>query len=90
MLYWLAKLLISISPKSKEELLNIKNDWGKQAVFSEVKKSNFKDFDYGLFINLNHTSMLFGQSNFSLKSGMLIYQPAKCISIKCLEVNYQK
>lgn len=57
MIYSLAKYLNELSPKSKEELLNIKNDWGKQDVFSEVQKSNYKEFDCGLFINVNHTSV---------------------------------
>jgi len=57
LIFWEAKLLNQISPKSKEELLSIKNDWGKQKVFSTIKKSNFMKFDEGLFINVNHTSI---------------------------------
>ncbi len=53
----LAEFLNKYNPKTKESLLTIKNDWGKQAVFSTQQKSNFKEFDYGLFINVNHTSV---------------------------------
>lgn len=53
----LAKFLNKYNPKTKDELLMIRNDWGKQAVFSMEQKSNYKEFEYGLFINVNHTSV---------------------------------
>ena len=56
MLIKLAWFLQNNNPKSYDELLAIRNDWGKQAVFSIEKKSNFEDFAYGLYINVNHTS----------------------------------
>ena len=57
MLYEIACLLNKIDPKSRDELLMIKADWGKQSVFSVENKTNFKIFQHGLYINLNHTSI---------------------------------
>jgi hypothetical protein len=57
LLYELAKHLNDLSPKSKEELLSIRNDWGKQKVFSDKCLKNFKPFNYGVYINLNNTSI---------------------------------
>lgn len=57
MLYEIACLLNEIDPKSRNELLMIKCDWGTQAVFSEQNKSNFKKFKHELYINLNHTAI---------------------------------
>lgn len=57
MILKLASFLNKYNPKSREELLQIRNDWGKQSVFDEEPKSNYKEFDYGLFINVNHNSV---------------------------------
>lgn len=57
MLYEIACLLNKLDPKSRDELLMIKCDWGKQSVFSEQNKTNFKKFEYDLYMNLNHTAV---------------------------------
>lgn len=51
-----AEELDRISPKSKEELLAMKNSWGKQEVFSLQKKSNYQPFR-DFYINTNHTAI---------------------------------
>lgn len=48
--------LDSKMPKSKQELLNIKCDWGKQCVFGEDRKSNFTPYK-DIYINTNHTAI---------------------------------
>lgn len=48
--------LDEINPKPVQELLAIKNSWGKQSVFSEVKKTNYVPFK-GIYINANHTAV---------------------------------
>ena len=53
------KILIYLdekSPKSQDELLSLKNDWGKQAVFSNTKLKNYVSFK-DIYINLNHTAL---------------------------------
>lgn len=45
-----------INPKTTDELLAIKNSWGKQAVFSQDKKANHVPFK-GIYINANHTAV---------------------------------
>ena len=57
LIYQLAVHLNKLNPKSKDQLLLIKQDWGEQKVFSENLLSNYREFDYGLFINVNHTSI---------------------------------
>lgn len=52
----LCVFLDDLFPKSIEELLSIKNSWGKQDVFSSVKKTNYTKFKT-IFINTNHTSV---------------------------------
>ncbi len=57
LIYKLAIYLNTLNPKDKEQLLLIKQDWGEQKVFSETGLSNYREFDYGLFINVNNTSV---------------------------------
>lgn len=57
LVFELAKFLNMLSPKPAKELLSIAQDWGEQKVFSERGLSNFREFDYGLYINVNHTSV---------------------------------
>lgn len=57
LIFKLAIFLNRLNPKSKEELLLIQQDWGEQKVFSEKRLSNYREFDYNLFINVNHTSV---------------------------------
>lgn len=57
LIYKLAIYLNTLNPKDKEQLLLIEQDWGKQKVFSETGLSNYREFDYGLYINANHTSV---------------------------------
>lgn len=45
-----------INPKTIDELLAIKNTWGKQAVFSQTAKANHIPFK-GIYINANHTAV---------------------------------
>ena len=48
------------NPKSKEELLAFKSNWFDKPVFSETKyTTNMGEFEYGLFLNLNHSSTHF-------------------------------
>jgi len=56
MIVKLCEYLDDVSPKPIEELLNISNFWGKQAVFSLVKKTNYTPFK-GIYINTNHTAV---------------------------------
>lgn len=56
MLVEIINKLDEINPKSEEELLSIKCDWGKQSVFSKEKKQNFVPFK-NIFINCNHTAI---------------------------------
>lgn len=56
MILKVAEELDRLNPKTEDELLSIKNSWGKQDVFSTKKKSNYQMFK-GLFINVNHTAV---------------------------------
>lgn len=47
--------LDKLSPKTKEQLLDIKYDFSKTKPFSETKGTNFKSFK-DVFLNLNHTA----------------------------------
>lgn len=51
-----AEELDRVNPKTEDELLAMRNSWGKQDVFSLKKKSNYQPFK-GLFINTNHTAI---------------------------------
>lgn len=53
----LVKFLNALIPKTKEELLAIKNDWGKQEVFSADIKANYKKLNDEIYINCNHTAV---------------------------------
>lgn len=57
LIYKEALYLNFLSFKSDEELLNIKNFWGKQDVFSLNQKSNYRKFNDSIYINLNHTGI---------------------------------
>lgn len=56
MIFKVAEELDRVNPKSEDELLSMRNSWGKQEVFGLNKKSNFLPFK-GLFINVNHTAV---------------------------------
>ncbi len=49
------KILDSLNPKTKEELLSYELWWSKQKLFSETKNSNHRMYR-DLYINLNHTA----------------------------------
>ena len=51
------KIFNEINPKTNEELLCIKNTWGKQDVFSTIKLSNYIEVENGVFMNCNHTAI---------------------------------
>ena len=44
-------------PKTEATLLEIKNDWGKQDVFSKIKLSNYVSVTPNIYMNCNHTSL---------------------------------
>lgn len=52
-----ASVLLEINPKSIEELKEFRTDWSKQCYFSEVKKTNYREINDGLFVNCNHTAL---------------------------------
>lgn len=56
MVFKVAEELDRINPKSTEELLNMKNSWGKQEVFGLKKRSNYQPFK-DIFINTNHSAV---------------------------------
>lgn len=56
MVYKIALQMNLQFPKSDMEYLELKNDWGKQKVFSEEKLKNYERFN-NLYINLNHTAV---------------------------------
>ena len=56
MIVKVAEELDRVNPKSKDELLSMRNTWGKQDVFSDKKKSNYQSFK-DIFINANHTAV---------------------------------
>lgn len=56
MIYEVAFKLNQKNPKTNEELLSLKNDWGKQNVFSTEKLKHYKEF-FDVYMNLNHTAI---------------------------------
>lgn len=52
-----AKELIKNNPNKLGEILNYKCQWSKQAMFSDNKKTNYKEVCDGLYINCNHTAL---------------------------------
>lgn len=57
MVYRLAMFLYESNPKSQQKLISIINDWGRQSVFSDKYKTNYKEFIEGIYINCNHTAV---------------------------------
>ena len=57
LLFNLAKYLFENNQKDRNDLLNIKVDWGKQELFTLTPKSNHVFFAYDVYINLNNTAL---------------------------------
>lgn len=53
----LTYMLLTIYPDYHEKIIDFKCAWSKQAMFSTVKKTNFKQVDADLYINCNHTAL---------------------------------
>lgn len=53
----IVSLLLSIRPKSKEELLSFRCKWSKKPVFALTAKINHKFVKNGIFLNCNHTAL---------------------------------
>lgn len=56
LIYNVALKFFDLIPKTQNEYLALKNDWGNQKVFSETKLKNHSEF-HGIYINLNHTAV---------------------------------